>query len=352
MNKFAPIMIPTLSRYEHLVECIASLKQNKWAKETELYISLDAPPSPKYEEGHKKIYEYLQNGIDGFKECHFFYQEENLGVMGNPFFLGAEISKKHDRYIFTEDDNVFAPCFLDYINKGLDLFENDERISFVCGYSTPNSIDFSESNVGKIAVLRPWGYGTWINKEAELHKKICRSQFKEWILNKDTFFYLYKENYDRCRDMFEAYMGGKDDISKETLVFEYDGDISPMEFTYGVVMAIENKYSVIPGRSFNMVRNCGYDGSGANGITVEAFEHKKQDILAEEEFNFECDVNNLPMGCLDVQRRKKRDWKTKRARVLRVVLMLFGRKFTRKLMNLDFKISHNFWRLRNKLKNS
>ncbi len=34
---YAPIIIPTLNRYEHLKRCVKSLQQNGWAKYTELY---------------------------------------------------------------------------------------------------------------------------------------------------------------------------------------------------------------------------------------------------------------------------------------------------------------------------
>lgn len=40
----APILIPTLNRYEHLKRCVESLAKNKLAKESELVIGLDYPP--------------------------------------------------------------------------------------------------------------------------------------------------------------------------------------------------------------------------------------------------------------------------------------------------------------------
>ena len=48
--EYAPITITTLNRYEHFVRCIQSLENNGLAKETELFISVDFPPSDKYKE--------------------------------------------------------------------------------------------------------------------------------------------------------------------------------------------------------------------------------------------------------------------------------------------------------------
>ena len=54
--KYAPILIPTMCRYNHFFRLIESLKVNTWAKYTDIYIGLDYPPSSKYEEGYKQIW--------------------------------------------------------------------------------------------------------------------------------------------------------------------------------------------------------------------------------------------------------------------------------------------------------
>ena len=38
-----PIIIPTLCRYEHFARCIESLKENKYAQYTDIYIGIDYP---------------------------------------------------------------------------------------------------------------------------------------------------------------------------------------------------------------------------------------------------------------------------------------------------------------------
>ena len=101
---YAPVIILTLNRYEHLKRCISSLQKNGWAKYTPLYISVDFPPASKYEEGYQKICEYLKSGIDGFASVTVFYQRNNLGAYKNELFLIDEVRKQYDRYIFTEDE--------------------------------------------------------------------------------------------------------------------------------------------------------------------------------------------------------------------------------------------------------
>ena len=45
---YAPILIPTLCRAEHFIRCVESLKNNSWAKYTDVFIGLDYPPTEKY----------------------------------------------------------------------------------------------------------------------------------------------------------------------------------------------------------------------------------------------------------------------------------------------------------------
>ena len=64
---YAPIMIPTLCRYEHLVKCVESLAANSLASETELYIGLDYPTKESHWEGYRKIEQYLVS-IEGLSK--------------------------------------------------------------------------------------------------------------------------------------------------------------------------------------------------------------------------------------------------------------------------------------------
>ena len=57
--KYAPIYIPTLCRDEHFITGLESLKKNRWAKYTDVYIALDYPAKESHWEGYRKICEYL-----------------------------------------------------------------------------------------------------------------------------------------------------------------------------------------------------------------------------------------------------------------------------------------------------
>ena len=66
---YAPVIIPTLNRYEHLKNCLESLSKCSGAENTEVYIGLDYPSRSEHLSGYKKIRDYLDNCGDlGFKK--------------------------------------------------------------------------------------------------------------------------------------------------------------------------------------------------------------------------------------------------------------------------------------------
>ena len=60
--KYAPIIIPTLCRFEHFQRLIESLKCNSWAKYTDVYVGIDYPPIQRYRQGWQRICDYVDNG--------------------------------------------------------------------------------------------------------------------------------------------------------------------------------------------------------------------------------------------------------------------------------------------------
>ena len=137
---YAPVLITTLNRYEHFVRCLESLERCTGSENTEVYVALDYPPSEKYKGGWVKISSYLseKEQSNNFKNLHVIRRDHNYGVGkkgGNEEVLIEDVMQKYDRYILTEDDNEFSPCFLQYMNKALTKFYEDDDIFLVCGFN-------------------------------------------------------------------------------------------------------------------------------------------------------------------------------------------------------------------------
>lgn len=179
---YAPVMIPTLNRYEHFKRCLESLEKCTDADKTVVYVGLDYPPSDKYIEGWQKIDSFLAEKeiCNGFKSLIVFRREHNCGVGkegSNPQLLTNEIRKTHDRYIFTEDDNEFSPNFLQYMNWGLSEFKDNPNVYAICGFKEV-PIEIESNNVFAHTRFNAWGFGSWFDR----HEKAQKFRHKDNLL--------------------------------------------------------------------------------------------------------------------------------------------------------------------------
>ena len=245
--KYAPIIIPTLDRYDHFVACVESLKRNAHADETELIVGLDFPPAPKYEEGFRRIDGYL-SGLSGFKSVTVLRRTANMGAIANIKDLLAYAFARNDRLIFTEDDNVFAPNFLDYVNRGLERYEKDASIGSISGFSYPVLMPESGSTVVKMQrYFSDWGFGVWKDR----YLKIKTTLDNAWV-----------RNMLRDRQMRRTLR------SKSRKNFVYSvrllkrQDIRPMDYTNSIFQTVHNAYTIMP--KVTLVKNEGFDNTGVH----------------------------------------------------------------------------------------
>lgn len=241
---YAPVVIITCNRYKHLKNCIESLSRCTYAEETEIYISVDYPPNEKYVQGWKKVKEYVKD-IQGFKKVNIWFQDCNLGPFKNSDFIHERAFKKNEYIIFTEDDNIFAPAFLDYMNKMLQRFANDPKVYSIAGFSMlrPNY----SSKIYKNYTFQPWGSGKWRDK----WKYICsldRAQINEEYSRK--FFKIAKLYFDN-KWVFCAYISC---LIRES----HDPDKTDLALT--LLFYLLGYCTIYPTKS--LVKNNGFDGSG------------------------------------------------------------------------------------------
>ena len=239
IQNFAPVIIPTLDRYEHFKRCIESLSRCTWAEETEVYVGLDYPPSEKYREGYEKTKLYLENcGSLGFKKLHIIKREYNYGPAANWRDLKQLAYSKSDTYIGSEDDNEFSPCFLDFMNKALSKYKNNPKVMSVCGY-----VPALWEGVFSRGVLfnhdsAAYGIGRWKDKELSYGFEYYKDLWKKY---RWKIFWTTPS----VAMMFKAMI-----INNQMW-----GDV--MNSCSNIV---EKKYQVKPFRT--LVRQCGRDGSG------------------------------------------------------------------------------------------
>lgn len=252
-NTYAPIIIPTLNRYEHLKRCVESLANNTDADKTELVIGLDYPPAEKYIEGYNKIKEYLPT-INGFQSVTILTTEVNLNAVGNFNRLIDYVKGKgYDSFIATEDDNEFSPNFLSYCNWALDYFREDKSVFYICAFNlidTPNlKNNIYKYNHGFCA----WGCATWMDRRERELNAYDYNIMKQLVDSYPLTILFNKRKISLASSLL--YM-----IKKQYIL----GDTA--------IQSIPDKlrWCIFPKTS--LVRNWGHDGSGLHGGSQESYD--------------------------------------------------------------------------------
>jgi len=186
----APIVISVYDRLEHLHKCIESLQMNKLATESILYVVSDAAYKKEHIEKIKEVREFISS-ITGFKEVRSVFRNRNLGAHLSLSLALKDILQIYDSFIFLEDDIVVSDNFLQYMNDGLDYYEEQKNIFSICGFKVPFKMPSDyEDDIFFYPCNSPWGFATWKNRwesvnydyydrYSELKKD--RKRFKEFL---------------------------------------------------------------------------------------------------------------------------------------------------------------------------
>lgn len=270
---YAPIIIPTMCRYEHLKRCLETLSNCKYASSSDLIIGLDYPLAECHKRGYNKICKYLADGIKGFSSVKVLRTYVNLGASKNIRRLKKYAVENFDRFIFTEDDNIFSPNFLEYMNVGLEKYKDNLGIFAICGYMYPiDNIDMFKSSFFKLQHFSAWGYGIWTDRNEIYESYKNRNRIKELLNNKFLITKLKKNRFGEIINLL--WMFKTENILGDSLS--------------STILLHENKSVIFPKKT--LVRNEGWDGSGIHGGIVKAY--LKQEIDISNGFKFE-EVSNI-----------------------------------------------------------
>lgn len=278
IKQFAPVIIPTLCRFNHFRACLESLMKCTYSDKTDVYIGLDFPAKKEHWEGYRKISEYLDKIKDknSFKNLYIVKREKNygLGASGNYYSLRKQVFEKYDTCIVSEDDNIFSPSFLDYCNKGLNKFRENKSVIGICGYRNYYDFKFDNNTFSKQSVdFVAWGYATWKDRVEELEKVT-----PHWFRNQFNLYRFIK--FCRTNGNYRGLCWLQFCLRPKKNFTMPDDGIS-------VYMGLQNKYTIMP--YVSLVRNLGVDGSGAHFKNIWKKLKKNfdnQEIYEASEFEF------------------------------------------------------------------
>ena len=122
-------------RPDYFLKVIQSLENAEGIDDYLLLISLDGG----YPERQTEMVAIL-------RESKLYYEvfahEENLGCAGNTGFILGKGFEKADRVIHAEEDTIFHPDAIRYLEYCLEKYENDERIFSIPTFTNSTTNDF------------------------------------------------------------------------------------------------------------------------------------------------------------------------------------------------------------------
>ena len=155
----APVALFVFNRPEHLRRTIESLRLCEGFADSPVIVFADGirntVDSSAVDATRRVAIELLGD------KAEYRLAEINQGL-GNSIISGVgQLLEQYGRVIVVEDDLVLSPCFLRFMNDGLEHYSNDSRVYQISGHM----FDVREFGQRREALLLPltttWGWATW-----------------------------------------------------------------------------------------------------------------------------------------------------------------------------------------------
>jgi hypothetical protein len=289
MNVFkpAPIAMIVYNRPELTRIMVESIKKNRLAAESDLFIFSDGPKDALQEDAVREVREYLHS-VDGFHTVSITERKEHFGLANSVISAVNKVIALTGRIIVIEDDLDCAPFLLDYLNEALERYEQEKKVYTITGFIFPTiSKDLTMDNTFFMKLFNPWTWATWADRWSQFDQSAAGWE----ILSKDK----------AIRDDFDFDNSYKYSKALET------------QMSVGIdSWAIRWYWSIFKNDGLNLfpyktlARNLGFNGSGTHSVFVTDC----LDVLAEEkfDFNFPSDIEeSKAMRKIVVAERKKRN---------------------------------------------
>ena len=227
--KLAPIILFVYRRIPTGI--VDSLLSNKLSISSDIFIFSDGYKCDDDKDEVLEVREYLKN-IVGFKSVIIKESLINKGLSCSIIDGVTDIIEKYEKVIVLEDDLIVSSDFIEFMNKALTFYENENHIWSISGYSAQLPILKSYEYDLYLSVRgSSWGWATWINQWKSV----------DWSV-KD--FIKIKSNKN-MKNEFE--LGGNDLF--RMLNLQMSGKIDSWAIRWCFSQFIQNKYTVYPSKS-------------------------------------------------------------------------------------------------------
>lgn len=240
--ELAPIILFTYNRVGHTCDLIESLKRNREAAMSRLYIYSDGAKNADDEVAVNEVRQYIEQ-IDGFAAIDIVKSKTNRGLANSVIAGVTQVVNQHGKVIVLEDDLVVAPYFLQFMNDALSTYEDEERVGHIqaCDFTQDPSLP----PTFLIKWTGSWGWATW-KRAWKLFNPDGKQLLAQLEEQKLTRTFDFDGNYPYTR-MLRRQIAGQN---------------NSWAIRWNASLFLNNVLSLNVGRS--LVNNNGFDGSGTN----------------------------------------------------------------------------------------
>ena len=252
------VLIIFFVRDEVLAKTFEAVKK---ARPRRLFLWQDGPREgrPDDLEGINRCRKIVED-IDWECEVYTTYNEKNIGCDPSIYYAYKWAFTKVDKCIFLEDDQVPNQSYFKFCKELLDKYENDTRISHICGYNYTEITSDCDADY----LFSPFGSGAWAT-----WKRVV----DEWegdydFLNNSKEISWVKERYDKLAKVSFNIAQRHKSTGKEF-----------WESIVGFNCMFNSHYAIIPKK--NLVSNLGLTGNSTHSNTSKKYLPKATASLFE-----------------------------------------------------------------------
>lgn len=166
----APIALFVFKRPQHTRRALQALAANPEFTLTPLHIFCDGARSL----AEQKAVEDTRRLVRAWQhpDKHLHEAPANFGLANSVIAGVSMLCKQHGRVIVVEDDLVVASVFLNFMNRALHVYADEQMVMQVSAhmFGTP---DTRENDVAFLPFITSWGWATWSRAweafDAEMH---------------------------------------------------------------------------------------------------------------------------------------------------------------------------------------
>ena len=216
----------------------------------------------------EEVKEYVKS-ISGFKSLRYTFAEKNKGLANSIIGGVSEVINQYGKVIVLEDDLVLMPNFLNFMNQGLEFYENNQSVMSVCGYTCKvNAPKDYLHDAYFFTRSSSWGWGTWKDRWEKVEWKL--DDWDSVVANRNAFV------SSQGSDVFKMLSDCKHGKNHSWAI----------RFCYA--QFVLKRLSVFPVKS--LVDNEGFGGDGTNCKRYSRFKFELNEEKEHLTFRFSTDV--------------------------------------------------------------